>query len=148
MLIQEEKKKKLYKANLCDGSEVGTMRHTKITLASLLSFLSFTSEAVPNYRFHICSEKTTFMPNTAYQYNLNSLLSSLSSNAMTQSGFYNTSVGKRPGSSVYGLFLCPCMPRLHGNRNQSDCRSVLLPHSPIEKEAVIWYDECMLRYSN
>jgi hypothetical protein len=141
----------LYKANLCDGPEVRTMRHTKITLAYLLSFLSFTSEAVPNYRFHICSEKTTFMPNTTYQYNLNSLLSSLSSNAMTQSGFYNTSTGKKPGSSVYGLFLC------RGDLTTHACQDCVVTatkvivdqyYCPIEKEAVIWYDECMLRYSN
>ena len=151
----------MYKANLCDGPKVRTMRHKKIDLAclslsmillifSFLIFLSFTSEALPNYRFHICSNKTTFTPNTTYQSNLNNVLSSLSSNATRESGFYNTSAGQNTGNSVYGIFLC------RGDLNTDGCqdcvgtasKEIVQQYCPVENEAVVWYDECMLRYSN
>ena len=71
-----------------------------------LSFLSLTSEAAPSYRFHICSNETIFIPNSAYQSNLNDLLFSLSSNSTRENGFYNNTVGQNPETSVYSLFLC------------------------------------------
>uniref|UniRef100_A0A2N9F8P8 Cysteine-rich receptor-like protein kinase 25 n=1 Tax=Fagus sylvatica TaxID=28930 RepID=A0A2N9F8P8_FAGSY len=124
--------------------------NTLVVLISLLWFLNIISEAAPTYRFHYCSNETTFTPNSTYQSNLNLLLSSLSSNATNQSGFYNTTVGQNPSNIVYGLFLCrgdvttevchDCVATAIRNRVQQNCS--------MGKVAVIWYDECMLRYSN
>lgn len=124
--------------------------NTLVVLISLLWFLNIISEAAPTYRFHYCSNETTFTPNSTYQSNLNLLLSSLSSNATNQSGFYNTTVGQNPSNMVYGLFLCrgdvttevchDCVATAIRNRVQQNCS--------MGKVAVIWYDECMLRYSN
>ncbi|XP_030968024.1 cysteine-rich receptor-like protein kinase 10 [Quercus lobata] len=115
-----------------------------------LSFLSLTSEAVPSYRFHICSNETTFIPNSTYQSNLKDLLLSLSSNSTREIGFYNNTVGQNPETSVYGLFLC------RGDLTPDACQDcvstatneIVQQYCPVEKVAMIWYDECMLRYSN
>ncbi|KAH7545504.1 hypothetical protein FEM48_Zijuj01G0100900 [Ziziphus jujuba var. spinosa] len=112
--------------------------------------LSIFSEAVPEYRYHDCPNTTTFTPNSIYQSNLNQVLSSLTSNSTRDTGFYNTSIGQDPGTVVYGLFLC------RGDVTINMCQECLTTaakdlvetYCPIEKVAVIWYDHCMVRYSN
>jgi hypothetical protein len=123
-----------------------------LVILSLLSFLSLTSAQLPNYRYHFCSNGTTmtFTPNSTYQFNLNHLLSSLSSNAMSESGFYNATAGQCPATTIYGLFLC--RGDLTTNACQ-DCvatatREIVQQYCPLGKVAVVWYDECMLHYSN
>ncbi|KAM6585135.1 hypothetical protein CsatB_012137 [Cannabis sativa] len=103
--------------------------------------------ANPVYLYHSCPNTTTFAPNSIYQTNLNNLLSSLSSNATSE--FHNTSAGEGSPSPVYGHFLC------RGDVNTTACRDCvtfavkdILKRCPVEKETVIWYDECQLRYSN
>ncbi|XP_075666233.1 cysteine-rich receptor-like protein kinase 25 isoform X1 [Castanea sativa] len=124
-----------------------------LVLLSILASLSLPSEAA-EYRFHFCSNQTTFSPNSnsTYQSNLNNLLSSLNANSTSKTGFYNTTVGQTqtPENTVYGLFLC------RGDLATSECqdcvststKEIVQLYCPEEKEAVIWYDECMLRYSN
>ncbi|KAK8992249.1 hypothetical protein V6N11_048338 [Hibiscus sabdariffa] len=63
-------------------------------------------------------------------------------------GFYNTTSG-RGADMVYGLFLC------RGNFSTSVCQACVTfaagdisRRCPVEITAVIWYDECLLRYSN
>ncbi|KAF3949583.1 hypothetical protein CMV_024566 [Castanea mollissima] len=124
-----------------------------LVLLSILASLSLPSEAA-EYRFHFCSNQTTFSPNSnsTYQSNLNNLLSSLNANSTSKTGFYNTTVGQTqtPENTVYGLFLC------RGDLAISECqdcvststKEIVQLYCPEEKEAVIWYDECMLRYSN
>ncbi|XP_075665946.1 cysteine-rich receptor-like protein kinase 25 [Castanea sativa] len=115
-----------------------------------LSFLSLTSEAVPSYRFHICSNETTFIPNSTYQSYLKDLLFSLSSNSTRDNDFCNNTVGQNPETSVYGLFLC------RGDLTPDACQDcvstatneIVQQYCPVEKVVVIWYDECILRYSN
>ncbi|XP_062161101.1 cysteine-rich receptor-like protein kinase 10 isoform X2 [Alnus glutinosa] len=104
------------------------------------------------YLYHFCSNSTnlTFTPNSTYQSNLYRLLSSLSSNAGHEDGFYNTTVGQNASDIVYGLFLC------RGDLSTQECQDcvdiatqeVINPYCPIEKTAVIWYEECMIRYSD
>ncbi|PON88151.1 Cysteine rich receptor like kinase [Trema orientale] len=119
--------------------------------ALIISLTSFPNRTEADYRYHVCSNRTTFTPNSIYQSNLNILLSSLSSNATRDGGFYNTTVGSQDSGTdvVYGSFLC------RGDLTPGDCRScvetardVVQRNCPVEKVAVIWYDECMLRYSN
>ncbi|KAK7838497.1 cysteine-rich receptor-like protein kinase 25 [Quercus suber] len=121
-----------------------------LLILSLLSFLSLNSEAAPEYRYHFCSNETTFTPNSTYHSNFNRLLSSLTSNSTRESGFYNTTVGQTPETTVYGLFFC------RGDLTPDDCRvcvstatkEIVEQYCPIQKVAVIWYSECVLRYSN
>ncbi|XP_030968423.1 cysteine-rich receptor-like protein kinase 10 [Quercus lobata] len=115
-----------------------------------LSFLSRTTThaADPVHLKEVCAN-TTFSPNSIYQSNLNSLLSSLSSNATQNLEFYNTTSGQNTPNPVYGLFLCrgDVTPQLCQECVAAAVKEVTKKCSG-EKVAVIWYDECMLRYSN
>ncbi|XP_052875926.1 cysteine-rich receptor-like protein kinase 10 isoform X2 [Gossypium arboreum] len=123
-----------------------------ITLWLLLivfSVLSPVTEAQPpTYRYHDCPNTTTFPINSTYQANRDTLLTSLSSNGSRGNGFYNTTAGRNP-NTVYGLFLC------RGDLSTSICQACVTFGStdisqrcPVEIEAVVWYDECLLRYSD
>lgn len=120
-----------------------------LLISVLVSFLSVTSKALA-YRYHICANTTTFTPNSTYQSNLNRLLSSFTSNATLDSGYYNATIGQNPASTVYGSLLC------RGDVTPDDCRNCVVTavkevaqrSCPVEKVAVIWYDQCTLRYSN
>jgi hypothetical protein len=120
-----------------------------ISLFLLLSLLSLTSEAAPTYASHDCSNSTFFIPNSTYQANLKLLLSSLSSNATRQDGFYKSTVGQSPPDVATGLFLC------RGDLTPTACQDCISNATkdiqnrcPFDKVILNWYDECMLRYSN
>ncbi|XP_062161064.1 cysteine-rich receptor-like protein kinase 10 [Alnus glutinosa] len=111
----------------------------------VISLLSLASgyEAAPTYSYHFCSN-TTFTANSTYQSNLDLVLSSLSSKATPVTGFSNASA-----SEVSGLFLC------RGDVNTTVCQDCvanaakgILQSCPFQIGAIIWYDECLLRYSN
>ncbi|KAK9928002.1 hypothetical protein M0R45_025160 [Rubus argutus] len=77
-----------------------------------------------------------------------SLLNTLYSNA-DHTNSYNATVGQNTADTVYGFFLC------RGDLARDVCKDcvatanlVLVHMCPTNKEAAIWYDECMLRYSN
>ncbi|KAK8310129.1 hypothetical protein V6Z12_D02G166700 [Gossypium hirsutum] len=118
----------------------------------LLFFYIFdlAAEANPSFLYKFCYDKdTTFTTNSTYGTNLNLLLSSLTSNAHRIDGFYNTTVGQQPPDRIYGLFLC------RGDVTPDVCRDCVAAAArnatslcPVEKNSVIWYDKCMLRYSN
>ncbi|KAK3431839.1 hypothetical protein EUGRSUZ_E03761, partial [Eucalyptus grandis] len=64
-------------------------------------------------------------------------------------GFANATASKNPLDSTYGLFLC------RGDIAAATCGDCvsnaskqILSDCPKEKDSIIWYDECMLRYSN
>ncbi|XP_038690286.1 cysteine-rich receptor-like protein kinase 10 [Tripterygium wilfordii] len=125
------------------------MSFLRMSMAVVFLFLglAFTSEADPNYVFHECSNTTTFNPNSTYQSNLNLLLSSLASNSTSNDGFHNTTTGQTP-DTVYGLFLC------RGDVPTDVCQDCVtfatqdvVQRCPVQKVAVIWYDQCLLRYS-
>jgi hypothetical protein len=122
----------------------------------LLFFLSviflLTAQAVAqtaDFLYHFClNDKGNYTANSIYERNLNHLLSSLSSNTEIDYGFYNSSYGQNP-DQVSAIGLC------RGDINLDDCRgclnistSLLKQHCPNQKEAIGWFDNCMLRYSN
>ncbi|XP_030474136.1 putative cysteine-rich receptor-like protein kinase 9 [Syzygium oleosum] len=117
---------------------------------NFLSICTHITEAAATYLWHSCPNTTLFTPKSTYQTNLNTLLSSLSSVAATDAdGFANTTTGKNPLDSSYGLFLC------RGDITTATCGDCvanaskeILRKCPKEKDSIIWYDECMLRYSN
>ncbi|XP_022867234.1 cysteine-rich receptor-like protein kinase 25, partial [Olea europaea var. sylvestris] len=113
-----------------------------------LLFLFRVSSSV-NYLDHICPNTTTYSPNSTYRSNLNQLFLALSSNATRNNGFYSYEVGRGSPDRIEGLFLC------RGDVNSDVCEECvrnattnILQRCPMEKAAVIWYDECMLGYSN
>nr|TKR83501.1 cysteine-rich receptor-like protein kinase 10 [Populus alba] len=121
-----------------------------IALLSLLSLATITKSQDPSYLYHVCSNETTYTRNSTYQANLNLLLSSLVSNATRNNlnGFYNSSIGLDP-DDVYGLFLC------RGDVSKNACHNCValaaeeaIQRCPVEKVVILWYDLCLLRYSN
>ena len=98
---------------------------------------------------NVCGTNGNYTRNSIYNRNLDSALANLSSIAeASDSGFYNASVG-RDSDRVNVLVLC------RGDVQPDICRSCvndsikgLRKLCPNQKEAVEWYDECMLRYSN
>ncbi|KAM2366606.1 hypothetical protein TB2_005024 [Malus domestica] len=121
---------------------------TLLLIFSIFTLSSFLTSTEAEYLYHVCSNTTTFTPNSTFQSNLNRLFSTLSSNANRSTGFYNASV-KTPNNAVYGLFLC--RGDVVGTDTCETCVATAIGEAPqrcpIEKEAVIWYDDCMLRYS-
>ncbi|CAK7350931.1 unnamed protein product [Dovyalis caffra] len=114
----------------------------------LIFHLLVLSIAQPNLLSHICSENGNFTTGSDYKSNLNNLFTSLSSDTKIDYGFYNASYGQNT-DKVNAISLC------RGDKNPETCRSciknssqVLTQLCPKQKEAFIWYDDCMLRYSN
>ncbi|KAK2404982.1 cysteine-rich receptor protein kinase [Trifolium repens] len=115
-------------------------------LITFLLLSSTTKAQNPTFLYHACSENDT--TTTTYKSNLRTLFSSLSSNATKE--FYNTTVTNRTlSNTVYGLYMC------RGDVSSSICQQCvanatqkLSTDCSSSKQAVIWYDECMVRYSN
>ncbi|KAL7212053.1 hypothetical protein ACSBR2_014837 [Camellia fascicularis] len=113
---------------------------------SLIKFVALTI-AQPRFPYDICINNGNYTSNDTYQRNLNTLLSSLPSNT-DKYGFYSSSVGQNP-DRANAIVLC------RGDVELQTCRSCinesitsLIQLCPNYKEAIIWYAECMLRYSN
>ncbi|KAJ6925603.1 hypothetical protein NC651_010106 [Populus alba x Populus x berolinensis] len=97
--------------------------------------------------YGLCSKNSNYTDNSPFQNNLETLMSSLSSNA-SASKIFNTSTGIDP-DRVYAQYMC-----LNYVRNES-CRTCVAAASqdirqlcPGDKEAVVWGELCQLRYSN
>ncbi|KAI5330974.1 hypothetical protein L3X38_021100 [Prunus dulcis] len=83
-----------------------------------------------------------------YEENLNSLLSSFSSNTQNHTGFYNSSRGQ-DSIKINAIALC------RGDLSQNSCQAclnkstdILLHNCSNQKEAIIWAEPCMVRYSH
>ncbi len=86
--------------------------------------------------------------NSTYRANIDSLLSSMSSNTKIDYGFYNFSASEYP-DEVNAIALC------RGDISPNDCRTCinassqdLLQACPNQKEAIFWAQKCFVRYSN
>ncbi|XP_056171957.1 G-type lectin S-receptor-like serine/threonine-protein kinase At1g61370 isoform X2 [Syzygium oleosum] len=124
---------------------------SSISLSLLFFFINFVGpESAPTFLRHYCPNTTLLSPNSSYQSSLNTLLSSLSSAATSSTtGFASTTAGQNPPDLVYGVFLC------RGDVSAATCsdcvatgKQDILQRCPNRRVSVIWYDECMLRYSN
>ncbi|XP_038893571.1 cysteine-rich receptor-like protein kinase 25 [Benincasa hispida] len=113
----------------------------------LLFFLSFLfihgSPEVLSSPYRYCSNNT-FSPNSTYLSNLKTLFSLLSSNSSR--GLYH----KSSAPPAYADFQC------RGDLNATACRDCVATatsnssqqYCPLSVGAVLWFDECFLRYSN
>nr|XP_023874188.1 LOW QUALITY PROTEIN: cysteine-rich receptor-like protein kinase 10 [Quercus suber] len=113
--------------------------------SSTICALTSSIHSQPTYNDHICLDQSNETSNTYYQSNLTVLLNSLSSKAYQNYSFYNenSSIG------IYALFLC------RGDVSNSTCQSCvsyatrnITTQCPSNKTAIIWFDQCMLRYSD
>ncbi|KMT03970.1 hypothetical protein BVRB_8g186770 [Beta vulgaris subsp. vulgaris] len=127
------------------------MGMSKVYFVHLLIQLYFVPIIIcqTDFTYHFCIDTYDNYTNTsAYKANLNTVLSSISSDTQTDSGYYNLSVGHDP-NTVNAIALC------RGDITAQECHRCLndsankLPQvCPTQKEAVGWYELCMLRYSN
>jgi hypothetical protein len=97
---------------------------------------------------HNCSTTGNVTSNSTYRANLNNLLSSLSSKTQMVNGFYNFSAGEN-SDKVNAIALC------RADHTSTDCRRCvnmsaheLLQLCPNQKEGIIWYANCTVRYSD
>ncbi|KAK4485173.1 hypothetical protein RD792_007786 [Penstemon davidsonii] len=122
------------------------MRYQRSWLPAFI-FL-FPAILLPLVGAQTCSNDVgNYTANSTYQTNLNTLLSSLPTN-VTRFGFANVSVGENP-DRANAIALC------RGDILLDTCRSCiqnatndLLRACPNQRQAIIWPDLCMLRYSN
>ncbi|GAB2272929.1 hypothetical protein Dimus_007744 [Dionaea muscipula] len=128
--------------------EMGSVRLLLLVLFLLIPL----TVSQPDFVSNFCIDNDgDYTGNSTYKTNLNKLLSSISSissNSQTDYGFYNLSAGKSP-DQVYGIALCV------GDLTIEDCHTCLndsaykLPElCPSQKEAIGWYPDCTLRYSD
>ena len=129
-------------------------------LCCILVIVSFISQAnaaespVTSQQFHyFCddnNDRGNYTTASTYHKNLNTLLSTLTSNTKIDYGFYNSSYGQNT-NKVNAIGLC------RGDMKPDECRSCLdgsranlTQLCPNRKEAIGWYNDekCMLRYSD
>ncbi|XWS12781.1 hypothetical protein CRYUN_Cryun37aG0119700 [Craigia yunnanensis] len=114
-----------------------------ITIFGLISFITCQSLTLATYTYHYCLGPDNDTDTASYKSNLTALLDSISSKASDHS-FYNDSL-----NGIYSLFLC------RGDVSSNVCQvcvnnatQTLTQRCPSDKRAIIWYDQCMFRYSN
>lgn len=121
---------------------------------ALFLFLFFTASPVAEAAdalYQTCGSTGNYTANSVYAANLQTLFTNLTKSATNSTanfGFAKTSVGSVP-NLISGLVLC------RGDVNFSACSSCLTQATqdiqnicPYYKEATIYYDYCLLRYSN
>ncbi|CAL5205963.1 unnamed protein product [Lathyrus oleraceus] len=121
----------------------------------IITFISQTTAVVvyTNNYHYACDQsnnKANYTTNSTYHKNLNTLLTTLTSNTDINYGFYNFSFGEN-NDRVYSIGLC------RGDLLPNDCRRCLSGSRtnltsicPNQREAVFWSENerCMLRYSD
>ncbi|XP_054778094.1 cysteine-rich repeat secretory protein 1-like [Prosopis cineraria] len=89
-----------------------------------------------------------YTANSRYQYYLNTFLFSNASNSDTAK-FSTTTAGNDADTTVYGEFMCRGdIPQQVCQDCIQDASNRIVSECPNNKEAIIWYDECLVRYSN
>ncbi|KAM1562244.1 hypothetical protein ACFX1Z_005275 [Malus domestica] len=134
-----------------DSSRLLILFIVSILLGLLAPAVAQVNDAVCTYTDDICRRCSyigTYEDGGAYQKNLNTLLSSFSSNNQTNSGFYNSSMGQDP-DKVNAIALC------RGDVSLNDCHtcvnqssSILFTYCSNQDEAIVWGVFCMVRYSS
>ncbi|GLT27485.1 hypothetical protein SLA2020_024790 [Shorea laevis] len=106
------------------------------------------SQENPFLSYSCSDDKGNFTTNSTYETNLNHLFSTFTANSENDYGFYNVSFG-RNSNKVYSIVLCRgdlkpdvCLNCI--NNATAELRNLC----PNQTEAVVWYEYCMLRYSN
>ncbi|KAL8249228.1 hypothetical protein R6Q59_006096 [Mikania micrantha] len=121
-----------------------------------LCFLSFiiihsihtnTTLAQPDFLSYFCENAANYTRNSTYQRNLNTTLATLPTTD-NGFGFYNLTTGQ-DNDTVHSVALC------RGDVNPDACRTCLNNSivrlgqvCPNQKEAIGYYDNCLVKYSN
>ncbi|ESW12016.1 hypothetical protein PHAVU_008G077600 [Phaseolus vulgaris] len=126
----------------------------KFIFLCIIFFIFATRQAKgADYIYRVCSEEDRSSDNSPYQTNLRTLFSSLSSKAKANGDevYVDTILGTNSSDTVYGLFMCrgdllpdACKDCV-ANANQTLSSDT---NCSLSKSGLIWYAECMVRYSN
>jgi hypothetical protein len=115
----------------------------------MLNLFITTTKATPTYTTTHCTNTTTYAPNTTFPTNLNILFYYFSNNISQSNGYFLTITGFGTADAVSGLYLC------RGDVTAAVCDQCLTAavkeirvRCPNQREALIWYDECFLRFTN
>ncbi|KAK7852155.1 cysteine-rich repeat secretory protein 38 [Quercus suber] len=97
--------------------------------------------------YHFCFSQENYTANSPYGTNLNGLLKILSTKVSSK-GFGLSSTGQGQ-AQANGLALC------RGDVSKTNCKTCVIDagkelgdRCPYKKGAIIWYDNCLLKYSN
>lgn len=128
------------------------LRQTKLLSFGyfIVHLVSLTIAQPPPFLYFRCQNDVgNYTTNSNFDRNLRSLLSSLDLNTQIDRGFYNISVGQPGPEQVNAIALC------RGDVDVNECRSCIgiavdkiLQVCPNQKEAIVFYINCTLRYSN
>ncbi|KAF8414074.1 hypothetical protein HHK36_002073 [Tetracentron sinense] len=124
------------------------MYFSRTTLLYMLIFTLLLHKVVgDDPLFHICSSSENYTANGPFDTNLKQLMDYLSTK-VPPTGFGFGSVGQAQ-TRVNGLALC------RGDVSSTDCKSCVVEANseirkrcPYKEGAIIWYDYCLLKYSN
>ncbi|KAB1199561.1 Cysteine-rich repeat secretory protein 38 [Morella rubra] len=118
-----------------------------IAVSFLLFCLALDAANCADPLFNFCFSQTNYTANSPYAANLNGLLNQLSTK-VPPTGFGLSSIG-RGKNKVNGLALC------RGDVSSTNCKTCVVDagnelrdRCPYEKGAIIWYDYCLLKYSD
>lgn len=125
-------------------------KHVDVTfLLFLFMFEIGSSSAAPVYNANYCPNNTSYNSNLTFETNLKVLLASMVSNVSLSDGYYFTAMGMGTTSVANGLLLC------RGDVSTATCHDCISTAAteitrrcPNKTESIIWYDECMLRFTN
>ncbi|QCE08399.1 serine/threonine-protein kinase PBS1 [Vigna unguiculata] len=114
---------------------------------SLLVMEPICSSAAPVYNY--CPTNASYNSSATFENNLKFLFQSLLSNISQSDGSYSTFMGLGTASVASGSFLC------RGDVSLATCNDCITTAvteitqlCPNKTESIIWYDECMLRFTN
>ncbi|RZC86571.1 hypothetical protein C5167_029922 [Papaver somniferum] len=128
-----------------------TSHHVFIIFILLIIQIQHPTARAQQYRLHLCS-LDNYTSNGTFQKNLNLLLPSLSlaGNSTIKNGYYNATIGRNL-DTVYGSFQCRGDVPLDVCQNCVKVGTKEIKEDyrcPNARRAIIWYDICMVTYSN
>ncbi|TKY51074.1 Cysteine-rich receptor protein kinase 25 [Spatholobus suberectus] len=122
---------------------------TFLLFLSLVGIGLLGSLAAPVYNVNYCPSNASYQSNVTFQTNLEVLFASLISNASQSDGSYYYAMGVGTTSVANGQFLC------RGDVPAATCQDCIATAAteitrrcPNKTESIIWYDECMLGFTN
>ncbi|CAN6452159.1 unnamed protein product [Victoria cruziana] len=125
------------------------MRMTMVKLViSILLFSCAAAQQLTNeYIGSRCSNTSNYTAGSTFERNMKVVLASLTTDALP-SGFSNKTAGLSP-NEVYGLAQCRGDVTGNGCAECLDNAAVdVVRRCPYSIDAIVWYEQCQLRYSN
>ncbi|PON48524.1 Gnk2-like domain containing protein [Parasponia andersonii] len=120
-----------------------------ITSSFIFSLIFLHAATAADPLFHFCFNKENFTANSPFAANLNELINNRLPIKVPPTGFGVSSTGQGGDSQVNGLGLC------RGDVTTENCKACVVDAAkelqqrcPYNKGAVIWYDNCLLKYSD